>query len=102
MLMVLIILCSYASFLYVANRTLDLAETGGKTQDSYLGEYFNNEVIDSIISVYMIGALGNFTTDRFRVGDSKYFAMFMFLSATFVVSVVFMNMLIAIMSETFA
>ena len=49
----------------------------------------------------MIGALGNFTTDRFRVGEIKYFAMGMFMLATFVVSVVFMNMLIAIMGDTF-
>ena len=99
--MVLIILCSYGSYLYVVNRTLDIEEAGGTKQNSYLSEYFNNGIIDSIISVYMIGALGNFTTDRFRVGDSKYYAMFMFLTATFMVSVVFMNMLIAIMGETF-
>jgi hypothetical protein len=49
----------------------------------------------------MIGALGNFTTDRFRVGGIKFFAMGMFMLATFVVSVVFMNMLIAIMGDTF-
>lgn len=50
----------------------------------------------------MIGALGNFTTDRFRKGADKYYGMFVFLVATYVISVVFMNMLIAIMCETFA
>jgi hypothetical protein len=55
-----------------------------------------------VVSIYVIGALGNFSTSRFRVGPSKYAVMFMFLMSTFFVSVVFMNMLIAIMSDTFA
>ena len=33
-----------------------------------MAEYFNEEYIDAVFSVYMIGALGNFTTDRFRRG----------------------------------
>ena len=66
-----------------------------------MAEYFNNEYIDSVMSVYMIGALGNFTTGRFRIGQMKYYVMFMFMVATFIVSVVFMNMLIAIMGDTF-
>lgn len=49
----------------------------------------------------MMGALGDFDSTRYRVGYDKYFAMFMFLLATFIISVVFMNMLIAIMGETF-
>ena len=66
-----------------------------------MAEYFNNEYIDAVFSVYMIGALGNFTTDRFRVGLLKHVVMMMFMAATFIVSVVFMNMLIAIMGDTF-
>lgn len=95
MLMVLIILLSFGSFLYVADRMQD------GTGFSYLGEYFNSKAIDSVVSVYMVGALGNFTTDRYRTGGAKYFVMLMFLLATFIVSVVFMNMLVAIMGDTF-
>ena len=49
----------------------------------------------------MLGALGDFDTGRYKHGKTKYFVMFMFLFATVVVSVVFMNMLIAIMGDTF-
>lgn len=58
-------------------------------------------MIDSVVSVYMLGALGDFDTGRYKHGNAKYFVMFMFVLATFVVSVVFMNMLIAIMGDTF-
>lgn len=96
MLMCLIILCSYGSFFIVFDRMLD------GTGHSYLAEYFNEEYIDSVVSIYMIGALGNFTTDRFRRGPEKYYAMFMFLTCTYVVNVLFLNMVICIMSETFS
>ena len=95
MLMVFIIFVSFAAFLYVANRNL----TG--TSGHYIGSYFDNEVIDSVISVYLIGALGDFTTSRFKGGYGFQFVMMMFLMSTFFVSVVFMNMLISIMGNTF-
>ena len=49
----------------------------------------------------MMGALGDFDSTRYRKGYDKYFSMMMFLMATFIICVVFMNMLIAIMGETF-
>ena len=50
----------------------------------------------------MMGALGDFDSGIYRVGYDRYFAMLMFLLATFIICVVFMNMLIAIMGDTFA
>jgi hypothetical protein len=49
----------------------------------------------------MMGALGDFDSEAYRIGYDKNFAMVMFLLATFIICVVFMNMLIAIMGETF-
>jgi hypothetical protein len=49
----------------------------------------------------MLGALGDFDTTIYRIGYDRYFATTMFLIATFIISVVFMNMLIAIMGDTF-
>ena len=98
--MVLIILFSFGSFLVVQNRALKF-DTPTKDHDTYIPVYFGNEMIDSLVSVYMVGALGNFTTDNYKVGPATYFVMFMFLLSTFVVSVVFMNMVIAIMGDTF-
>ena len=54
-----------------------------------------------LISVYMLGALGDFDSTIYRAGYDKYASSFMFYLATFVIAVVFMNMLIAIMGETF-
>ena len=55
-----------------------------------------------LISVYMLGALGDFESPVYREGWDRHAATAMFLLATFFISVVFMNMLIAIMGETFA
>lgn len=49
----------------------------------------------------MMGALGDFDSEVYREGWDRYAAMVMFLLATFFICVVFMNMLIAIMGETF-
>jgi hypothetical protein len=68
---------------------------------SYFFPYFNNMVTDVIVSTYMLGALGDFDITVFNDGPDKYIALSMFLLATFIISVVFMNMLIAIMGETF-
>ena len=54
------------------------------------------------MSVYMFGALGQFSQTTYLAGYEKYSASAMFVLGTFLVSVVFMNMLIAIMSDTFA
>jgi len=50
----------------------------------------------------MLGALGDFDSGRYKNGNDRYNALGMFLLATFIISVVFMNMLIAIMGETFS
>jgi hypothetical protein len=45
--------------------------------------------------------LGEFAYDSYSAGPNKGSAWLMFLLATFITCVVFMNMLIAIMGETF-
>lgn len=50
----------------------------------------------------MLGALGDFETDDFTQGYNATVAMSMFILGTFVIQVVFMNMLICIMGDTFA
>jgi hypothetical protein len=103
MLMVFLIILSFANFFYVIDRNLVKEDTtGARYYDQYLTTpEVNHSIMDVIISVYMMGALGDFDSTRYRVGYDKYFAMAMFLLATFIISVVFMNMLVAIMGETF-
>lgn len=52
--------------------------------------------------MYDFGALGDINVATYATGFETVSMMFMFLVATFMVSVVFMNMLIAIMSNTFS
>ena len=58
--------------------------------------------MDAVISIYMLGALGDFDVSTYLAGYEKYSMFAMFLLATFTVAVIFMNMLIAIMSNTFS
>lgn len=60
MLMVAIIICSFANLFFVINLNL------GPDAD-YYKPYFgeSSEAIDSIVSVYMLGALGDFESDDF-------------------------------------
>ena len=53
-----------------------------------------------MISAYFV-SLGEFNYDNYGLGLNKYHAWSMFLIASFLNCVVFMNMLIAIMGETF-
>lgn len=49
----------------------------------------------------MLGALGDFDQGTYTAGYEKSGMIFMFLLATYTVYVIFMNMLIAIMANTF-
>lgn len=97
MLMVLIILMSFSNFIYVINVNLNHMYP----DNSYYKKYTGVGVIDVVISVYMLGMLGDFESEVYITGYDRYYAIVMFLIATYLISVVFMNMLIAIMGETF-
>jgi len=97
MLMVVIIVFAFANFFYVINNNLIDSEV----ETRYYSDYTGHKVIDVLISVYMMGALGDFDNEIYRVGYDTYWAMGMFIAATYIICVVFMNMLIAIMGETF-
>ena len=77
-------------------------QNGVKTPTTYAGTYFGVKPLDAVISVYDFGALGDINVATYATGFETKSMMFMFLAATFMVSVVFMNMLIAIMSNTFS
>jgi len=96
MLMILIILLAFGNFFMVINQNMDDREDG----NVYVNSYVNNKPIDALISAYFMG-LGEFAYDGYSYGPNKFSAWSMFLLATFLSCVVFMNMLIAIMGETF-
>jgi len=95
MTLVLVILISFGNFVYVADETMS------GTKHSYAVEFFGIKTLDAVVSLYMMGALQNFSVDQYSVGYEKQSMMTVWILATFIVSVIFMNMLIAIMSNTF-
>lgn len=99
MLMCLIILIAFGMFFIGVDQDLE-----SSINHTYMAEFFGWMYIDAVVDVYIIGALGNLDDGRFRRGDHALQrpTMVMFLASTFIVAVVFMNMLIAIMSNTYS
>ena len=67
---------------------------------TYVNPKIGIKIIDSLIAAYLMG-LGDFSYDNYIYGDCSLVVWCFFLSATFIICVVFMNMLIAIMGNTF-
>lgn len=101
MLMMLIIIAAFAQYFYVVNNNVKYIDPNSDVV--FFDEYVGNNGIDVLISVYLMGAIGTFNSGLFRAGlePDRHYAIIMFLLATFIIQVVFMNMLIAIMGETF-
>jgi hypothetical protein len=97
MILLFIITLSFSTFFYLNN--LNFVSAGNS--DSYYEAFTGHSFIDSIISVYCLGFLGSFDSTLYEDGMFRYFVMGAFLVSSFLISVVFMNMLIAIMSDTF-
>lgn len=94
-MMLAIILCAFANFFFVLNN--NTVESDGF---HYVGSYVGNTVADAFIAMYLMG-LGEFDMDGYSQGTNVYMTWGFFLMGTFLVLVVFMNMLIAIMGDTF-
>ena len=92
--MIMIIICAFANFFYIINyNTVDGV--------SYVDEKLGIHSLDSFLYIYML-ALGEFNTDNYSNGHNQVICWFMFVLASFFIVVVFMNMLIAIMGDTYA
>ena len=95
--MCMIIICAFANFFLVLN--LNFKSQGLDTD--YFDTYYDWTPIDSVLSIYELGVLGNYSIELYRSGVDKLIANGMFFFCTFIITVVFMNMLIAIMGDTF-
>ena len=62
--------------------------------------FFENNVLNSLLNQYML-ALGEFSTDNFSNNPNSGLAWLLFVGATFVTQITILNMLIAIMGDTF-
>jgi hypothetical protein len=98
MVMNFIIMISFASFYYILNNNL----IDSQSEDRYIPKITGSDMMDSLISIYLLGALGDFDVSLYQHGSDANYSLFMFVVATFIIQVVFMNMLIAIMGNTFS
>jgi hypothetical protein len=104
-LMLLIILAAFANFFFIINNNTPSNPNHVKKEKEedfhYVNDYVGQPFFNSLISMYLLG-LGEFDLDGYSKGPDVYFAWGFFILGTFLVLVVFMNMLIAIMGDTFS
>jgi len=70
------------------------------TNNAALLDYTGISVLDSVIAIYLF-ALGDFQYDGFINSEYDYLLWISFLICTFLLIAVFLNMIIAIMGNTF-
>lgn len=94
MLLFLTGLAMFGSSMYM----LQLSSQSSK--DTIIESNVDHFFLDSLINQYLI-ALGEFAMDGFEAHPQWYFCWLLFLSSTFFTQIVLLNMLIAIMSNTY-
>lgn len=72
-----------------------------KLQFNYVETAVNNPYLDAIINMYLVSLGEFFSLDAYIGGYNGRSAFFMFLVATFMLLILFMNMIIAVMAEPF-
>lgn len=92
-IMLLFCLAAFANVLMILDNNRDNPE------DKNIAPYTGSFIFDAMIHAYLTG-LGDFNKDNYSLSDNVI-VWVMFLIATFLVQLVFMNMLIAIMGESF-
>ena len=96
--LVFMIVVSFANFFFILNINLNDYSNG---EEHYIPEYTGDyPFINSFMTTYFI-CIGMFDVASFNKGVDGLYIWVMFLLATFVNLLVFMNMLIAIMTKTF-
>jgi hypothetical protein len=101
MFMVAIITFAFGNYFFLLNQhSTNDNDVDGDFIPNYLGSGF--DYVDTLISSYLI-MLGEFNYGNYGNGKfKKYFVWGGFLLSTFLSCAVFMNMIIAIMGETFS
>ena len=97
MILFLIALGMIGSAMYA----LEIAFDFGENSDRIVENKFNFFILDMLYNQYML-ALGEFTMDAFESSPLDDLCFLLFIFATLFTQVVFLNMLIAIMGNTFA
>ena len=95
-LITFIILVYIGSAMYM----LQLNVTFGEESDNIIEPIFDVSIIDSTLNQFML-MLGEFNMDGFRFHANNDICYLIFIFSTFITQITFLNMLIAIMADTF-
>ena len=90
-IMLTIILLAFANFYYV----IDM----GDKDSNYVGLYTDNNIMNVLMEMYFV-SLGNFNIGSYSNGANSGIIWVFFILASFIIVVVFMNLLISIMGNT--
>jgi len=97
-----VFLLAFSNAIFILNTNRTDGNDDGDEGSRLLGGELKNGALDSILNQYML-ALGEFGTDNFSADSGKnsevVWALFVF--ATFITQLTILNMLIAIMGDTF-
>ena len=103
MLMISILIAGFSNILFILNLVDESAsEEEQQQQKSVIAQMFSYDFANAFVHMYNL-AIGDYDTDNFENKGItiKLFLWIVFFLATFMLQVVFMNMLIAIMGNTF-
>jgi hypothetical protein len=98
LIMFMIVGFAFSNFFLILQLNLDIDQD--EDAPNIVEGLVGNKYIDAMISMYLI-ALGEFSTDGYTHGNNPWSAWFMFIFATIILLLLFMNMLIAVMAEPF-
>ena len=85
---------------YTGCATYMLQLNSKSSDDAIIEPVFNNFLVDSVLSQYLL-MLGEFSMDGFESHTNTALCFFLFFLTTFIMQITFLNMLIAIMGDTF-
>ena len=103
LLMISILIVGFSNVLFILNIVDEsLSEEEQLRQKSVIAQMFSYDFFNAFIHMYNL-AIGDYDTDNFENKGTmiKWCLWFVFFLATFMLQVIFMNMLIAIMGNTF-
>lgn len=95
---ILIIAIAFVSIFFVFSCNLPDQVRNTKP---YVADHTGIKLIDAIVTVYFI-SVGEFFTENFSQPPNNVLIWPMFIACNFLMAIVFMNMLIAIMGETYS
>ena len=87
----ILILLTFANALLILNE--------GRDDQLYM-DFFNLDIANAVMNQYLL-SLGEFDVENYNLEGNDYIVWLVFISTTFITQITFLNMLIAIMGDTF-